>query len=109
MLDNRAYIYENESADSWPRGQGRELASSISNLYERLIDSMPFCTFSVQYGVIFVLWYKILNDIGTDYVLDVSPIQPLERDVGVGLLCTLLCSEEQVMNLHKMFSRQHRS
>ena len=54
-----------------------------------------------------MLWYEILDDLRADYVFDVSPIWPLKTDIGTGLLCRLLCSDEQAMNLGKIDSRQH--
>lgn len=86
-------------ADKWPWGQERGFTSSVADLDERLINSMPVSTFPVQCGVIFMLWYKMLDDIGTDYVLDISSIRPFEGNVGTGLLGRLLCSDKKVTNL----------
>lgn len=92
-------ISRRNSADKWPWGQERGFTSSVADLDERLINSMPVSTFPVQCGVIFMLWYKMLDDIGTDYVLDISSIRPFEGNVGTGLLGRLLCSDKKVTNL----------
>lgn len=64
---------------------------------------MPFPTFPVQCGIIFVLWYKMLDDVGADYVLDISSVQLFGRDIGTGLLCRLLSPAKKATNLHKTY------